>query len=177
MSIYITTRYLIYASLSFWDNFQMAMIFSTLFAASLLYSFTHSWCVLTLRPRFLPHIYCFFMQEFKTWVCAREIFTTPLTLSPPQPPFLFWTLLRTRKVAVSLVTTCIINSRCVHVTGEDPMLSDQQQYRYMTVDDMKSMGDDSMRVNVTDDERDNRHSGGKSMEDCVSKLFLSLSLS
>lgn len=39
------------------------------------------------------------------------------------------------------------------------MLSDQQQYRYMTVDDMKSMGDDSMRVNVTDDERDNRHSG------------------
>lgn len=41
------------------------------------------------------------------------------------------------------------------------MLSDQQQYRYMTVDDMKSMGDDSMRVNVTDDERDNRHSGGK----------------
>ncbi|CAB0039597.1 unnamed protein product, partial [Trichogramma brassicae] len=43
--------------------------------------------------------------------------------------------------------------------GEDPMLSDQQQYRYMTVDDMKSMGDDSMRVNVTDDERDHRHSG------------------
>lgn len=41
------------------------------------------------------------------------------------------------------------------------MLSDQQQYRYMTVDDMKSMGDDSMRVNVTDDERDNRHSGGQ----------------
>lgn len=47
--------------------------------------------------------------------------------------------------------------------GEDPMLSDQQQYRYMTVDDMKSMGDDSMRVNVTDDERDNRHSGGQSI--------------
>lgn len=42
------------------------------------------------------------------------------------------------------------------------MLSDQQQYRYMTVDDMKSMGDDSMRLNVTDDERDNRHSGGES---------------
>lgn len=41
------------------------------------------------------------------------------------------------------------------------MLSDQQQYRYMTGDEMKSMGDDSMRVNVTDDERDNRHSGGK----------------
>lgn len=50
--------------------------------------------------------------------------------------------------------------RLIFITGEDPMLSDQQQYRYMTVDDMKSMGDDSMRVNVTDDERDNRHSGG-----------------
>lgn len=49
----------------------------------------------------------------------------------------------------------------IFIAGEDPMLSDQQQYRYMTVDDMKSMGDDSMRVNVTDDERDNRHSGGK----------------
>lgn len=49
----------------------------------------------------------------------------------------------------------------IFTAGEDPMLSDQQQYRYMTVDDMKSMGDDSMRVNVTDDERDNRHSGGK----------------
>lgn len=50
-------------------------------------------------------------------------------------------------------------------TGEDPMLSDQHQYRYMTVDDMKSMGDDSMRVNVTDDERDNRHAGGMLNDD------------
>lgn len=42
------------------------------------------------------------------------------------------------------------------------MLSDQQQYRYMIVDDMKSMADDStLRMNVTDDERDNRHSGGE----------------
>ncbi|XP_011305414.1 ankyrin-2 isoform X4 [Fopius arisanus] len=54
-------------------------------------------------------------------------------------------------------------------TREDPMLSDQQQYRYMTVDDMKSMGDDSMRVNVTDDEKDNRHSGGVSVTDMVTK--------
>ncbi|XP_044010729.1 ankyrin-2-like isoform X9 [Aphidius gifuensis] len=52
---------------------------------------------------------------------------------------------------------------------EDPMLSDQQQYRYMTVDDMKSMGDDSMRVNVTDDERDNRHSGGTNITDMITK--------
>ncbi|KAG8036666.1 hypothetical protein G9C98_003988 [Cotesia typhae] len=54
-------------------------------------------------------------------------------------------------------------------TREDPMLSDQQQYRYMTVDDMKSMGDDSMRVNVTDDERDNRHSGGATVTDIITK--------
>lgn len=37
--------------------------------------------------------------------------------------------------------------------GEDPMLSDQQQYRYMTVDDMKSLGDDSLKIDVTRDER------------------------
>lgn len=59
-----------------------------------------------------------------------------------------------------LVPIFISFIRLIFITGEDPMLSDQQQYRYMTVDDMKSMGDDSMRVNVTDDERDNRHSGG-----------------
>lgn len=118
------------------------------------------------------------MQEFKTWVSdAREIF--PLSLLPPDPPFFFRTLLAKVPVASLLDDSRMINSRFVHVTGEDPMLSDQQQYRYMTVDDMKSMGDDSMRVNVTDDERDNRHSGGKSMKDCVSKFssFLSISLS
>ncbi|XP_048261568.1 ankyrin-3 isoform X24 [Bombus terrestris] len=54
-------------------------------------------------------------------------------------------------------------------TREDPMLSDQQQYRYMTVDDMKSMGDDSMRVNVTDDERDNRHSGAPMITEMITK--------
>ncbi|XP_046489658.1 microtubule-associated protein futsch isoform X15 [Neodiprion pinetum] len=52
---------------------------------------------------------------------------------------------------------------------EDPMLSDQQQYRYMTVDDMKSMGDDSMRLNVTDDERDNRHSGAPTITEMITK--------
>ncbi|KAL0125581.1 hypothetical protein PUN28_004590 [Cardiocondyla obscurior] len=56
-----------------------------------------------------------------------------------------------------------------YTTREDPMLSDQQQYRYMTVDDMKSMGDDSMRVNVTDDERDNRHSGAPTITEMITK--------
>ncbi|KAL1518232.1 hypothetical protein ABEB36_001888 [Hypothenemus hampei] len=37
--------------------------------------------------------------------------------------------------------------------GEDPILGDQQQYKYMTVDDMKSLGDDSMRMDVTHDEK------------------------
>jgi ankyrin len=37
--------------------------------------------------------------------------------------------------------------------GDDPILGDQQQYKYMTVDDMKSLGDDSMRMDVTHDEK------------------------
>lgn len=40
------------------------------------------------------------------------------------------------------------------ILGEDPMLSDPQQYRYMTVDDMKSLGDDSVKIDVTRDESD-----------------------
>lgn len=36
--------------------------------------------------------------------------------------------------------------------GEDPLLGDQHQYKYMTVDDMKSLGDDS-RMDVTNDEK------------------------
>lgn len=51
------------------------------------------------------------------------------------------------------------------------MLSDQHQYRYMTEDDMKSMGDDSMRVNVTDDEKDNRHSGGEIHNNILTKIL------
>ncbi|XP_017778994.1 PREDICTED: ankyrin-3-like isoform X4 [Nicrophorus vespilloides] len=35
----------------------------------------------------------------------------------------------------------------------DDLISDQQQYKYMTVDDMKSFGDDSMRLDVTNDEK------------------------
>ncbi|XP_049858172.1 ankyrin-3-like isoform X8 [Schistocerca gregaria] len=37
--------------------------------------------------------------------------------------------------------------------GEDPGMNDHQQYRYMTVDDMKSLGDDSLQIDVTRDER------------------------
>lgn len=36
---------------------------------------------------------------------------------------------------------------------EDPMFNDQHQYRYMTVDDMKSLGDDSLKIDVTRDEK------------------------
>ncbi|KAK5640357.1 hypothetical protein RI129_011168 [Pyrocoelia pectoralis] len=40
--------------------------------------------------------------------------------------------------------------------GEDPILGDQQQYKYMTVDDMKGLADDA-RMDVTNDEKsDNR---------------------
>lgn len=42
------------------------------------------------------------------------------------------------------------------------MYGDQHQYKYMTVDDMKSLGDDSMRMDVTRDEKgDYRNSYGK----------------
>lgn len=33
------------------------------------------------------------------------------------------------------------------------MLNDTHQYRYMTVDDMKSLGDDSLKIDVTRDEK------------------------
>lgn len=49
-----------------------------------------------------------------------------------------------------------------HNLGDDPILGDQQQYKYMTVDDMKSLGDDSMRMDVTRDEKSEyRNSMGK----------------
>ncbi|KAJ8977878.1 hypothetical protein NQ317_016148 [Molorchus minor] len=38
-------------------------------------------------------------------------------------------------------------------TRDDPLSGDKQQYTYMTVDDMKSLGDDSMRLDVTNDEK------------------------
>lgn len=45
--------------------------------------------------------------------------------------------------------------------GEDPILGDQQQFKCLTVDDMKSLGDDS-RMDVTNDEKsDYRNSMGK----------------
>jgi hypothetical protein len=48
------------------------------------------------------------------------------------------------------------------VPGEDTMLSDQP-YRYLTVDEMKSLGDDSLPIDVTRDERidSNRECMGK----------------
>lgn len=49
------------------------------------------------------------------------------------------------------------------------MYGDQHQYKYMTVDDMKSLGDDSMRMDVTRDEKgDYRHSYGE----CLLRCFL-----
>ena len=52
------------------------------------------------------------------------------------------------------------HSSCV--PGEDTMLSDQP-YRYLTVDEMKSLGDDSLPIDVTRDERidSNRECMGK----------------
>lgn len=43
------------------------------------------------------------------------------------------------------------------LSGEDTVLSDQP-YRYLTVDEMKSLGDDSLPIDVT---RDERHDSNK----------------
>lgn len=43
--------------------------------------------------------------------------------------------------------------------GEDTMLS-EQPYHYLTVDEMKGLGDDSLPIDVTRDERDNRDNIG-----------------
>ncbi|CAH1406332.1 unnamed protein product [Nezara viridula] len=53
--------------------------------------------------------------------------------------------------------------------GEDTMLS-EQPYHYLTVDEMKGLGDDSLPIDVTRDERDNRDNIGPptAIDDTVS---------
>ena len=46
--------------------------------------------------------------------------------------------------------------------GEDTMLS-EQPYHYLTVDEMKGLGDDSLPIDVTRDERDNRDNIGNNL--------------
>lgn len=43
-------------------------------------------------------------------------------------------------------------SHIILLAGEDTILNDQP-YRYLTADDMKSLGDDSLPIDVTRDER------------------------
>ncbi|XP_069685687.1 ankyrin-3-like isoform X5 [Periplaneta americana] len=57
-------------------------------------------------------------------------------------------------------------------TREDPLVSDQQHYRYMTVDDMKSLGDDSLQIDVTRDERADSHRVSMAPSLGVSDLML-----
>jgi hypothetical protein len=54
------------------------------------------------------------------------------------------------------------------------MLSDQP-YRYLTVDEMKSLGDDSLPIDVTRDERvdSNRECMGKYIKFCTEMHFWS----
>ncbi|CAG9824123.1 unnamed protein product, partial [Phaedon cochleariae] len=56
--------------------------------------------------------------------------------------------------------------------GEDPLLSDQQQYKYMTVDDMKSLGDDSMRLDVTSDEKSEHNRNSMAPSHISSELII-----
>lgn len=52
--------------------------------------------------------------------------------------------------------------------GEDPMMSDQQQYHYMTAENMKSLQDDSLKIDVTRDEQ------GDALRDSMGMMFLVL---
>lgn len=53
---------------------------------------------------------------------------------------------------MSSAAACLQLRHSSCVPGEDTMLSDQP-YRYLTVDEMKSLGDDSLPIDVTRDER------------------------
>ena len=46
----------------------------------------------------------------------------------------------------------VLSSKTFFFPGEDNMLGDQS-YRYLTADEMKSLGDDSLPIDVTKDER------------------------
>lgn len=63
---------------------------------------------------------------------------------------------------MSSAAACFQLRHRAFVPGEDTMLSDQP-YRYLTVDEMKSLGDDSLPIDVTRDERidSNRECMGK----------------
>lgn len=59
------------------------------------------------------------------------------------------------------------------------MLNDQHQYRYMTVDDMKSLGDDSLKIDVTRDEKTDlaNDSASKFCFICIFLFFILIYLS
>ena len=45
-----------------------------------------------------------------------------------------------------------VKHKCCSISGDDNMLG-EQSYKYLTVDEMKSLGDDSMPIDVTHDEK------------------------
>ena len=51
-------------------------------------------------------------------------------------------------------------------SAEDHMLGDQSSYKYLTADEMKSLGDDSLPFDVTKDER-----GADSTRDLLGNSF------
>jgi len=87
-----------------------------------------------------------------------NLYTTLWTVIPVLQPALF--------PVMTLDLQCGVHSFVWLTAGEDPLVSDQQHYRYMTVDDMKSLGDDSLQIDVTRDERaeSNRVSMGKDLK-------------
>jgi len=68
------------------------------------------------------------------------------------------------EICMSSAAACFRLRHTACVPGEDTMLSDQP-YRYLTVDEMKSLGDDSLPIDVTRDERID------SNRECMGKYF------
>lgn len=52
---------------------------------------------------------------------------------------------------VACAVRLLIKSRSVFVVGEDA--TNEQSYRYLTIDEMKSLGDDSLPIDTTREDR------------------------
>lgn len=92
------------------------------------------------------HIYLTYHNgDVMTRKCFASFGSTLLVLSPLV--YLLFVQRNEFKVLLNLTEVLIFFS-----TGEDTALSDQP-YRYLTVDEMKSLGDDSLPIDVTRDER------------------------
>lgn len=70
--------------------------------------------------------------------------------------------------------SCLLITCLDLITGEDTLLN-EQPYHYLTVDEMKSLGDDSLPIDVTQDDRhDSNRDLGTELLLLMFTLFLAL---